>query len=268
MHYAIPEAAERLFSRIFHNLTQRHADVTTFRKLASLGQGAAAATLNVENYRFALSMLEDPQYDEFFLDRKAAVAFFGGPRKMGADMTTKQLALFGAAIDAASLVFVHSGVDATISDLCRVTHLIDPSRWRPFVEAQKVSLSELNSASPDELWKARLQTHLEALEQESIKKRTERIFAICKPSNTFDPIGKFKYDVTTLERLDKLRQDIIHGSGPTTIPNCDAELEYLVKVGLFFFAMVNTTFGVKVNPLYSLGLELPVSGSATANGAP
>lgn len=257
----VPESAERLFSRVFHNLTQRHADVTTFRRLAALGRGSAAAALSAENYGFALSVLNDPAYDAFFLNRKAAVAFFGGPEKMGSEITAKQLNLFNAAVDAACLVFVHSAVDAAISDLCRVTYLIDPARWRPFVEAQKVALSDLVSTTPARLWKAKLEQHLAALEKESLRKRTERLFAICKPSQAFDPIGEFKYDVDSVERLDKLRQDVIHGAGPSTIPNCDAELEYLVKVGLYFFAMLNTTFGVKVNPLFAIGLELPISGT-------
>jgi hypothetical protein len=257
----IPETAERLFSQVFHNLTQRQADVTTFRKLSVLGQEAAAATLTIENYRFALSILHDSQYDQYFLDRKGAVAFLGGPEKMGSNMTAKQLHLFNAAVDAASLVFVHSAVDAAVSDLCRVTYIIDPSRWRPFVEAQKVSLSEIGSTTPGDVWKMKLDAHVAALEKESLRKRTDRLFAICKPDRTFDPIGNFQYDIISVERLDKLRQDVIHGSGPDVIPNCDAELEYLTKVGLYFFSMVNKAFGVKINPMFSLGLQLPVSGA-------
>jgi hypothetical protein len=258
----IPDVAERLFTRVFHNLAQRHADVTTFRKLAALGQQSAAATLNRENYGFALSLLNDPQYDEFFKDRKAAVAFFGGPEKMGSDMTSKQLHLYNAAVDAASIVFVHSAVDAAVSDLCRVTYLIDPIRWRPFIENQKVALSEVASRSSDDLWSEKLDAHLAALDKESIRKRAERLFAICKPSKPFEAIANFTYDVNVVERLDKLRQDIIHGSGPNSIPNCVAELDYLVKVGLYFFGMVNRAFDVRINTLYAIGLELPVSGSA------
>ena len=255
----IPEPAERLFSRVFQNLTQRHTEVITFRKLAALGQQPAIASLSAENYKFALSLLNDPQYDKFFKDRKGAVAFLGGPAAIGSLITSKQVSLFNAAVDAASLVFVHSAVDAALSDLCRVTYLIDPSRWRPFVESQKVALSDLHATSTEELWNSRLEAYLTALERESLRKRTERLFGVCTPPREFDPIGNFKYDLISVERLDKVRQDIIHGSGPNTIHNCDAELEYLVKVGLYFFAMVNKAFGVKVNPLFALGLELPIA---------
>lgn len=260
---SIPEPAERLFSRIFHSLTQRHADVTTFRKLAALGREAAAGALNRENYRFALSLLTDPQYDEFFMDRKAAVAFFGGPEEMGSQMTSKQLRLFNASVDAASLVFVHSALDAAISDLCRVTYIIDPVCWRPFVEGQKITITEATSKDRETLWRDKLDAHVAALEKESLRKRTERIFAVCKPARGFDPIANFRYSTDSLERLDKLRQEIVHGSGPSEIPNCDTEIEYLVKSGLFFFAMVNNTFDVRVNPAYAIGLELPVSNAET-----
>jgi hypothetical protein len=259
---AIPESAERLFSRVFHNLTQRQADVTTFRKLAVLGQEAAAAVLTVENYRFALSILTDPQYDQYFLDRTRAVEFLGGPEKMGSNMTGKQLHSFNAAVDAASLVFVHSAVDAAISDLCRVTYIIDPSRWRPFVEAQKIALAETDSSTLDDVWRLKLDAYMSALERESLRRRTERLFTICKPDPTFDPIGNFKYDINSVDRLERLRQDIIHGSGPDIIPKCDLELEYMTKVGLYFLTMVNKAFGVVINPMFSLGLELPVSETA------
>jgi len=253
----IPEAAERLFSQIFNNLFQRQSDITTFRKLAMLGQQSAAEALSAENYQFALSILADPQYNAFFKDREAVVAFFGGPKEMSEKTTAKQLNLFNAAVDAASLVFVHSTVDAAISDLCRVTFLIDPARWHKFVEAQKVSLAILQSKHPDEIVAARLEAHLAALEKESLQKRTERLYEVCRPGREFDPISNFKYDVATLERLDRLRQEFVHGSGPRVIVDCDVELLKLLQIGMHFFAMVNNAFGVKINPLFALGLPSP-----------
>lgn len=252
------DQAERLYSKLFLNLLQSDADVRTIRRVAELGQPAAAATLSVDNYRFALSIQSDPAYDAYFIDRKRAVEFLGGPKAMGTTTTMTQLGQFAKAIDAASLIFVHSAVDAALSDLCRVTLLFAPAEWEQFVGNQRTSISDLRSQGVEELVRAKLEAHVEALERESLPKRADRLFAVCKPAAGFDPIGNYLFDRARLVAIDDERHRVTHGSRTTqALVDCEQKLEFLIKTGLFFAAMVNERFGVKINPMYALGLELP-----------
>jgi len=117
------ENAERIFTRVMKNLTRRHSDMLTFRRLSDLGLPVAASTLKQENLDLANAILSDPSYKEFVTDPKAFVEFFGGPEAMATNTANQELLKYSRIVDAAALVFIHSAVDAAVSDLCRVTIL-------------------------------------------------------------------------------------------------------------------------------------------------
>jgi hypothetical protein len=253
------DQAERLYSRAFQNLLQSDADVHTFRRIAELGKPAATASLSVENYQFALSIQLDPAFDVYFKDRKGAVEFFGGPEKMGASSTRAQLGQFTRAIDAASLIFIHSAVDAALSDLCQVALLLGPAEWEVCITNQKASIAELRKQGLEALVNSKLQTYVDALARESLLKRADVLFRICKPVADFAPVGGYSFDRAHLVAIDEQRHRVTHGlRNAAPIVECEQELQYLTKTGIFFAAMVNARFGVKINPLYALGLELPI----------
>lgn len=153
----------------------------TFRRLSDLGLPVAASALKQENLDLANAILKDPSYDKFFKDRKVAVEFFGGPEVMATNTTNEELLKYSRIVDAAALVFVHSAVDAAVSDLCRVTMLLDPASWERYVDGMKISLADAKEVGVEKLMKAKLEAHLYALEKEAIAKRIDRLFAICKP---------------------------------------------------------------------------------------
>src|SRR5437016_12974737 len=93
--------AEQIYTCVLMNLTRRHADLRTFRRLAEIGVPAAASTLQKENLALANAILNDPAYDEFFTDRKAAVEFFGGADAMATITTKKELLKYSRIVDAA-----------------------------------------------------------------------------------------------------------------------------------------------------------------------
>jgi hypothetical protein len=258
------DQAERIFTRVFMNLTRRHADMLSFRRLADLATPVAASVLKQEQLELAHSIQHDPAYGEFFTDGKAAVEFFGGPEAMAESSANQEIVKYRRIVDAAALVFLHSALDAAVSDLCRVTLLLDPLAWEAYILATKVSLAEAKNLGVASLTSAKLEAHLTALEKESIFKRIDRLFAICKPEKDYAPISGFSFDLERIARVDEQRHRIVHGEAYTgfTTPVSE-ELEFLVKSGLFLFAMVNMKYGVKVNPLYAIGIELsPTVGSS------
>lgn len=253
------EKAARIFARVFATLTQRHSDVLTFRRLADLGKPIAVKTLHEEQLELVNQILTNPDYAQIFPDPKAAVEFFGGPDKMAAMSTGTAIKKYSSIVDAASLVFLHSAVDAAISDLCRVTLLLDPASWETYVLSTKVSLAEAKTVDAASLMAQKLEAHMEALEKESLFKRIDRLFAICKPKKDFAPIGGgFTFDSDRITKLDEKRHSIVHGEGYQGVDSLpDDDLEFLVKSGLFMWAMVNRKFDVKLDPFYAMGIELP-----------
>lgn len=254
------ENAERIFTRVMKNLTRRHADMLTFRRLSDLGLPVAASTLKQENLDLANAILSDPSYKEFFTDPKAVIEFFGGPEAMATNTANQELLKYSRIVDAAALVFIHSTVDAAVSDLCRVTMLLDPASWEKYVEATKISLADAKEVGVESLIKAKLGAHLVALEKDSIVKRIERLFAICKPEPEYVAINGFSFDLERMKKLDDTRHRIVHGEGYEIVATPIREdLEFLVKSGLFMFAMVNMRYGVKVNLFYAIGIEPPTA---------
>jgi hypothetical protein len=255
------EKAARIFARVFSSLTRRHADMITFRRLADLGKPVAVSTLHQEQLELANAILMNPSYAQFFPDPQAAVEFFGGPAKMAAMTTSQEIQKYSRIIDAASLVFLHSALDAAVSDLCRVTLLLDPASWEPYVLSTKVTLDDAITVGIAGLTTQKLETHIDALDKESMLKRIDRLFAVCKPDKDFTPIGgEFAFDLQRICKLDEQRHRIVHGEGYQDRESLlNDDLEFLVKTGLFLWSMVNMRFDVILNPLYAMGIELPTA---------
>jgi hypothetical protein len=211
-----------------------------------LGLPYASDVLASDNLRSAKRILEDPEYDSAFLDKTGFTSAVGGVAGLGAAMTSNQVSVFNISLDAASLVFMHSTLDASVQDLCIVCPLVAPSDWEAFVAERKVSLAETKAADYQELFKRKLSQHLEALEKESLVKRVDRLFQLCKPSGDYVRRG-YSYDRQRLEQIDRDRQAVIHGDGVLLI-NCEAALEFLLETGLFLFGMVNHRYGVRMDP--------------------
>lgn len=250
--------AERRFARVFSTLTRAWSETLTFRKLVELGLPAASSQLAGENYRFAISFLGDPANDNLFLDKQKALETIGGPEGMGTAMTKNQLAEFKRSVDSASLVFIHSALDAAATDLCAVTALLGPGDWEHFVKDKTVPLSSLKGAAYDTVLQQKLNDYLKVLERESLLKRIDKLFQVCQPPDGFDPKPGYKYDRTKLENLDTVRHEIVHGDALFVVfPEMDNSLECIFNTGLFLFFMVNAKYGVKLDPVYFQQLQRP-----------
>jgi hypothetical protein len=258
---SIPEEAERRYTNIFSTLNQRWSDTHVFRRLAELGAPLAKSRLVAENNLLAQRIAHDAEYDELFIDKAKAVEFFGGTERLAMLLTQRELTSFQRAVDAASLIFVHSALDAAVSDLCRVCALIAPTDWEPFLSNQKIPLSQAKSSSFVDLLQSKLKDHLQVLEREALLVRVERLFALCKPPAGFSPKRDYSYDRSRLQNLDDLRHRIVHGdTAAVALGDVPASLQFLFDSGLYLFVLVNQRYGVKVNPLYMLKAQ-PATGS-------
>jgi hypothetical protein len=205
----------------------------------------ASDVLTDENVEWAWRILKDPGHDSWFLDKAAFAKEVGGTDGLAAAMTANQLSVFNISVDAAALVFMHSALDAAVQDLCLVCALVAPSDCEGFIAAQKVSLADLKGADYAALLRGRLSKYVTALERESLLKRVDLLFQLCRPTD-FARTG-YSYDRARLEKSDRDRQSVIHGDG-VVLDDIASDLEYLFETGLFLFGMVNHRYGVRIDP--------------------
>ena len=134
------------------------------------------------------------------------------PEKFAAEITRRTIADAQASIDAASIVFTHSVVDATALDYCRVTALVAPRDWESSVDQRQVKLTDFRGKDYDQVLRQKLDEFFEQLERESLLKKTDLLFAKCQPPKDWAPIGHYQFDRERLQKLDEVRHEIVHGS--------------------------------------------------------
>ncbi len=159
-----------------------------------------------------------------------------------------EMETFRVAVDAASLVFAHSILDDAALQYCRVTSIVAPSSWEPFVFNKPVKLEEVRKESYQKLLMAKISDALKKLERESLLTKFNKVFQICQPKPDFKPIRGFSFDRSRLEELDTLRHEIIHETGPVRpLPRGDDDLDFLKMCAFHLMRMVTHCFGVTWN---------------------
>src|SRR4029077_2869293 len=114
--------------------------------LSKAGEPMAQAHASAEDARLVSEILTNPEYDQYFLDRKKAVAFFGGPEALRDSMTQAKLTTFRQLVDYASIVVMHSALDAALTDLCRLAAALKPTDWEDRLAERTVKMAQLKGA--------------------------------------------------------------------------------------------------------------------------
>ena len=255
--------AEKLFSQIFTRWLNRQGFITSFRRTSQEGMKAAEENIQKQVAEFTNQMAKSNDYDKIFSDKEA---FFKTipPEKMTHDMTKQTIDQAQIAVDAASVVFAHSVVDGAALDYCRVTALVAPADWVSAIDQRSIKLSDVRSSSYDQLLKGKLEEYFEQLERESLLKKTDLLFARCQPPDKWSPMANYAFDRDRLKRLDDYRHEVIHGNAPIkALPSADKEVDYLMRMVLFFQGLVNLRYGLKLDPFYAFtGVEVPTPAAA------
>jgi hypothetical protein len=242
---------EKIYTQVFTNLTRGWSEARDLKRLSGIGEDAVLPAVEAETRMSVESLLLGPEYDDLFQDREGLLEHYGGPEGVREFLATNQMVAFRTSVDHATIVFMHSALDAAISDLCRVTSLAAPEDWESFVADRKVTLGDVKGSAYADLLSAKVEEEVERLEGLSLLKRTDRLFAICDPSPGRGLVGDFRFDRGRLKMIDDFRHEVVHGSREE-VPDIGDVLEvlnFMRDSGLHLFAMVNRSYGVKLNPL-------------------
>lgn len=152
-------------------------------------------------------------------------------------------------IDAASVVFMHSLLDATLYSLCCVSYDTNPNDWLSFLKERQLKIGDVVANGQDAAMKAVSRDYVSSLERESLIKKSDKLHAICKPSPNVKYASSYTFSRDKLENFDKLRHDIVHGlQFGSKIPDVEDVLNFGLKTGVYFSRMIVEK--------YKLGLEI------------
>jgi hypothetical protein len=240
--------AEKLLNEVVGRFFGRWGFILSFRTTSEKGIEAAVQMIHDQQRAFVGSLEHDSYFDKLFLDKEGF--FRDNPaNKMADALAEGTIRQAQVAVDAASIVFAHSVVDAAAFDFCRITALVAPRDWEPHLDQRQVTLSAVRESGYSEILERKLDEFFRQLERDSLLKKADYLLAKCKPPDKWSPMDHYAYDRDRLGRLDALRHEIIHGEIPRNgIVNCGVEVDFLMKTCMFFFGLVNYRYDLKVDP--------------------
>lgn len=242
--------AEKLFAETLGRHLRTWSTVATFRQTleAGLVAGAQAKARQAEELYDLLTT--DPEYGKLLVNveefaKNVPKAQFV---ESGAKASVKTAI---NSLSAATILFAHSMVDGAAFDYCRVTALHAPQDWEPDLLNKQVPLSLVREASFEDIRRMKLEAVLGDLEMESLVKKIDRLHARCRPEEGWSPMKGYAFDMDRIKRMDKLRQDIVHGDAlGQPIADVEAEFDYMQRTCMYFMGLVNYRYGLRIDPAF------------------
>lgn len=245
--------AETLFSETHGRTVRAWSTVSIFRQVVHEGFSAATKAKAKEAGFLYDRVISDPSYMKLLTDvegfRKAM------PKEKFVEWGVAQSAETAInLLNAATILFGHSMVDGAAFDYCRVIALHAPNDWEPDLSNKQVALSMVRQHSTDEIVRLKLDDLLEDLEMKSLKEKIDRLHARCRPEKGWSPINDYAFDLDRIERLDVLRQKIVHGDAlGREIKDAEGEFAYMNSTCWYFMGLVNMRYGLQMDPYLVLG---------------
>lgn len=163
----------------------------------------------------------------------------------------REKSLASLSLDSACLVFAHSLLDNAAFHYCLSSSFIEPRAWESQIQRRQVSIKQvMRSAAPDLFCQVLAEYLAAEVERYSLTRKIALLLSHCQPPPGWRPsISGFVYEPARLERLDTLRNGIVHGTG--YVPQfclSDEDWQFLLGVGLFMAELMQQKYGLQVGP--------------------
>jgi hypothetical protein len=243
------KAADALASKLVFRSIRNVGSVFMFRQMANVGLPHAATDIASDYAAMCREFAEPDEYAEMFRVDRGELVKLGHFDQAAKNMTESAIEMFKASVDAASLIFAHSLLDAAALDWCRVCSLARPTDFVQVVGRRRVSIEDGQRTPWLDLLKQVIDDYLIALEKESLLEKLDLLFRLCKPPPGFVGVEGYNYDRNRVLALDGLRHRYVHGRYPAErLPNGDADIMFLQQTNLFLLPLVHRGYGVRVDP--------------------
>jgi hypothetical protein len=235
--------AEKLLSRVFWNANDRWSTITHLRRVAATGLPHAEKVISEEDRNWSA----EPFIQKMFEGQNLAA--------LTKTKTATSLARARYSVDAASLVFAHSVLDALVYDYLRVTALADSSDWEQELIDKRLRFGDVKTTPITDLFESLLWDYMSnQIDHLSLAKKVDRLFAVCKPPSGWQSDVSsvaYTFDIERLRQLDELRNAVVHG--PHTVVemgNTDNNIFFLNMTMMHLLGLVKQRYGITVNPAY------------------
>jgi hypothetical protein len=159
--------------------------------------------------------------------------------KIKLDVQAKASANVGKLVETAlrtGLVFCHSVFDAALNDLLLFHYELAPGDFRERIGERKISFNELDGKDQKQLESKLVAEFLEQKAKESVTKRVQLLFSLCKPTSESLKNSSFPtilYCESKLNSVDLKRHKVVHALDRNTVEFAD--VNYLKFVFLVCF---------------------------------
>ena len=245
---------EHLAAQIFGRTMSAWNAVHTFRWMGQLGLPHAANQAAWQHQRTTHHFATAAEYADMFIgDGRERLVELGFFETAAQAMTENAVSIFNFVSDASSLIFAHSVLDSAALDWCRVCAIAEPDDIMPYIEKKRIALSEMKDASFAQLRDNAISEFFISLERDSLIKKLDTIFAVCRPPHDFVGMHDYRYDRNRIVALDALRHEYVHRGGlGTRLPQGDDDLWYLFKTTHFLLPLVHQRYRFRIDPNHVL----------------
>ena len=235
------------FTRIFVRLNNGWANINAMREIAEAGVPLATEIVDARHKSFVDSLVSDGLMTKLIKGMVDGSDLSNTARWLRTSLTEQTLKNASCSVDAASLVFAHTVLDDAVTSFLEITCEVAVEFWRRRAAQKKVELGKLLEMSVEEVTRQAVQNEFRAMSRESLLKRADLLHGVCIDFSA--PMGSYKYDRATLVRIDKVRQDIVHGEVlGKEIVRIENDLEYLRRTWDYFFMAMHRSFGLQLDP--------------------
>lgn len=238
---------ETLLTETFRDITNGWAIVTSLRQFGEVGMAPALSAIQQEASMAAEQMMQagifvpiDPSVKTDDNEAKEIIS---------SALTNQAKSNVVWAIDAASLIFMHSVLDDALDSFCNISALHSPNDWEVEVERKGFELGKIKNKTYSELLQEALKKRLSDLGKESVLEKCEVLHRICKPPAHFMPINGHAFDSDHLKGIDNRRHGVVHsGNLGQQLKDVEEDLIYLRDTANYFLALINRKYGIRLNP--------------------
>lgn len=259
--------AEEIFSKSFLSFLDQYGDISAFRSNLRTAIPLSKTSLFKENLSFISDALKDPIFRAIFKDPDSLekdekyVQFT-------LDVTKRSIQQTERGIESASIVFLHSVLDALLYHYCKVSALIIPLHWFKYVKNKKDSLQELHEKTRSKVIIDACFKFVESIEKKSLLYKADKLHEVCLENaifpNQVNPpkIQNYAYSKDRLEKFDKLRHNIVHHSTfSDEISDVDELLRYIYTTGFYFTCLMNQSYNLRIDPNINETIQQDDTGS-------
>lgn len=239
--------AEVLLTEVFKSIVNGWAIVTSLRQFGEFGMPSALSAIQQQSALAAEQMIQERILGP--IDSNTIPNYSSATQLISSMLTNQAKSNVIWAIDAASLIFMHSVLDDALESFCKISAQYAPNDWENEVEQKGFELRQIKNVTYSDLLQTALKKRLGNLRNDSVLDKCDLLHRICKPPEQFTPIKDHKFDGKRLQTIDKKRHNIVHsGILGQELKDVEQDLLYLRDTANYFLALINHRYGIQLSP--------------------